>query len=78
MWRVPEARRAWAVNYVSSAIRDLTRRKRVERELRDNQAQMLAAQRIQACLLPNAPPKLSGFDIAGASYPADHGLQSNS
>lgn len=56
---------------VSSAIRDLTQRNRVERELRDNQAQMLAAQRIQACLLPDSPPKLPGFDIAGASYPAE-------
>ncbi|HYW79305.1 MAG TPA: SpoIIE family protein phosphatase, partial [Thermoguttaceae bacterium] len=56
---------------VSSAIRDLTQRKRVERELRDNQAQLLAAQRIQACLLPSAPPNLPGFDIAGASYPAE-------
>lgn len=56
---------------VSSAIRDITERKRVERALRDNQAQLLAAQKIQECLLPSAPPDLPGFDIGGGSYPAE-------
>ncbi len=49
----------------------ILQRERAERELRDNQAQLLAAQRIQACLLPGTPPELPGFDIAGASYPAE-------
>ena len=56
---------------VSAAIRDVTERKRVERAIRENEAQLLAAQRIQEHLLPDAPPALSGFDIAGALYPAE-------
>ncbi len=50
---------------------DITERKRVEEILRDQEAQLRAAQRIQEHLLPNEAPNLAGFDIAGASYPAD-------
>jgi len=53
------------------SVIDLTKRKRAEEALRDNLAQLLAAQRIQERLLPEAPPSLSGFDIAGATYPAE-------
>jgi PAS domain S-box-containing protein len=56
---------------VSSAIRDITERKRVERFLHENSAQMLAAQKIQQRLLPSASPNIPGFDIAGAVYPAE-------
>ncbi len=56
---------------VLSAIRDVTERKRTEKALRDNQMQMLAAQKIQEYLLPREPPRLPGYDVAGASLPAE-------
>lgn len=56
---------------VSSAIRDLSERKRTEHALRETQAQLLAAQRIQQHLLPRESPELTGFDLAGAMYPAE-------
>ncbi len=56
---------------ISSAIRDITERKRTERVLQENEAQLIAAQSIQEHLLPDAPPSLPGFDFAGSSYPAD-------
>ncbi len=55
----------------SSAIRDITERKRVEQAMQENRAQLLAAQRIQQRLLPSTPPDLPGFDVAGALYPAE-------
>lgn len=56
---------------VYAAIRDLTERRRAEETLRENLSQLLAAQKIQEHLLPLHPPVLPGFDIAGASYPAE-------
>jgi PAS domain S-box-containing protein len=56
---------------VSSAIRDLSERKRTEQALRENEAQMLAAQRIQQHLLPRESPRLAGFDVAGQMVPAE-------
>jgi sigma-B regulation protein RsbU (phosphoserine phosphatase) len=56
---------------VSAAVRDITERKRAEQAIRENETQMLAAQRIQEHLLPNAPPAVPGLDIAGALYPAE-------
>src|SRR5574340_436195 len=56
---------------IASAIRDVTERRRIERSLRENEAQLLAAQRIQEYLLPRAAPDLPGLDIAGASHPAE-------
>ena len=41
---------------VFCAIRDITERKKAERELRENAAQLLAAQRIQQHLLPRQAP----------------------
>jgi sigma-B regulation protein RsbU (phosphoserine phosphatase) len=55
---------------VAAAIRDVTERKQAEQAIRENELQLLAAQRIQQRLLPAAPPELSGLDIAGALYPA--------
>src|SRR5207237_2564243 len=52
-------------------IRDITERKRAERELRQNQEQFRVAREIQQRLFPKSAPALPGFDIAGASYPAD-------
>jgi PAS domain S-box-containing protein len=56
---------------VASAIRDLSERKRTEQTLRENEAQLLAAQRIQQHLLPRESPHVAGFDVAGAMYPAE-------
>jgi sigma-B regulation protein RsbU (phosphoserine phosphatase) len=56
---------------VFSAIRDITERKQAERALRENAAQLLAAQRIQEHLLPTEPPAIAGLDIAGALYAAE-------
>lgn len=52
-------------------IRDITERKRAERELRDNQEQFRVAREIQQRLFPKSAPDSDGFDIAGASYPAE-------
>ncbi len=56
---------------ISAAIRDISARKRAEQTLRENEAQFLAARRIQEYLLPGSPPPLPGYDLAGASFPAD-------
>jgi sigma-B regulation protein RsbU (phosphoserine phosphatase) len=52
-------------------IRDITERKKTERELMANQEQFRVAHEIQQHLFPKSPPNLAGFDIAGASYPAE-------
>ena len=52
-------------------IRDITERKKTERELMANQEQFRVAHEIQQHLFPKTPPHLPGFDIAGASYPAE-------
>jgi sigma-B regulation protein RsbU (phosphoserine phosphatase) len=56
---------------VFCAVRDITERKKAEHALRENAAQLLAAQRIQEHLLPRHAPNIPGLDIAGASYPAE-------
>lgn len=56
---------------VYAAIRDITERTRMEKTVRENLSQLLAAQRIQEHLLPDHPPVLPGFDIAGSLYPAE-------
>ncbi len=52
-------------------IRDITERKRAERELRENQEQFRVAREIQQRLFPKAAPHVPSLDIAGASYPAE-------
>ncbi len=52
-------------------IRDITRRKKAERELLEHEEQFRVAREIQQHLFPEAPPNIPGFDIAGASFPAD-------
>ena len=52
-------------------IRDITARKRAERELRENQEQFQVAREIQQRLFPKSAPSLPGFDIAGVTYPAE-------
>lgn len=50
---------------------DITSRKLAEKSLREKEAQLRAAQRIQEKILPERAPQLPGFDIAGAYRPAD-------
>ncbi|HXG46975.1 MAG TPA: SpoIIE family protein phosphatase, partial [Methylomirabilota bacterium] len=52
-------------------IRDISERKRAEAELRQNEQQFQVARDIQQRLFPKAAPTLPGFDIAGASHPAE-------
>jgi PAS domain S-box-containing protein len=59
-----------AYRMVGSHI-DITDHKQSELELRQKEAQLLAAQKIQARFLPEEPPAIPGFDIAGATYPSD-------
>jgi PAS domain S-box-containing protein len=49
---------------------DITQRKQMETELKENEARLIAAQKIQLQLLPAQPPSVASFDIAGALYPA--------
>src|SRR5207342_916084 len=48
-------------------IRDITERKRAERELRENQEQFRVAREIQQRLFPKSAPTLPEFDLAGAT-----------
>ena len=52
-------------------VEDVSERKAAEEALREREAHLLAAAAMQARLWPKAPPALPGFDIAGASYPAE-------
>jgi PAS domain S-box-containing protein len=52
-------------------IRDITERKRAERELRENQEQFRVAREIQQRLFPKSAPACPGFDIGGATFPAE-------
>ena len=52
-------------------IRDISARKLAERELRENQEQFRVAREIQQRLFPKSAPACSGFDVAGASFPAE-------
>jgi len=65
---VPERRLIFAI------ARDITDRKRMEQaegSLIETRLQLRIAREIQRSLLPAAPPVLPGFDIAGASDPAE-------
>jgi PAS domain S-box-containing protein len=50
---------------------DISERKLAEERLREKETQLRAAQSIQEHLLPDRSPDIPGFDIAGASVPAD-------
>ena len=56
---------------VFCSVRDVTQRKTVERALHDREVQLAAAQQIQEHLLPQRPPSIPGFDVIGASHPAE-------
>jgi PAS domain S-box-containing protein len=55
-------------------LRDITSHKRVEaaeRELEENRAELAIAKRIQKRLFPASAPGLDGYDVSGATYPAE-------
>lgn len=59
------------VKWFVAFIRDITERKRAEKELRGNQEQFRLASEIQQSLFPKVSPDLPGFDISGVSHPAE-------
>ncbi|MFT5031313.1 MAG: PAS domain S-box-containing protein, partial [Candidatus Binatia bacterium] len=59
------------VKWFVAFIRDITERKRDEKELRENQEQFRLASEIQQSLFPKVSPDLPGFDISGVSHPAE-------
>jgi len=59
--------RSWSVAF----IRDITARRRAEHALRAREEEFRVAREIQHRLFPDAPPRIPGYDIAGASFPAD-------
>jgi PAS domain S-box-containing protein len=52
-------------------IRDITERKRTMLELQKNREEFAAAREIQQRLFPKSAPEIAGFEVAGASYPAE-------
>jgi PAS domain S-box-containing protein len=57
----------WFVGFV----RDVSERKRAQKELREKEEQFRVAREIQQRLFPKRPPALAGFDLAGASHAAE-------
>ncbi len=51
-------------------FRDVTERRRAERELAHSREEFAAAREIQQRLFPKSSPDLPGFEIAGISHPA--------
>jgi PAS domain S-box-containing protein len=52
-------------------IRDITERKKAEEALRAHEQEMQVAREIQRLLFPASAPQVPGFEISGASFPAD-------
>ncbi len=52
-------------------IRDISERKKAERQLQENRAQFELARQIQERLFPNRKPTSNVLDVAGTSIPAD-------
>lgn len=55
---------------VADVLAGLIARNQMEQTLRLRDVELLGAKQIQERLLPASSPKVPGFDIAGASYPA--------
>jgi PAS domain S-box-containing protein len=52
-------------------IRDITERKRAEAVLQENLEQFRLAREIQQRLFPDKAPDVAGYEVAGASFPAE-------
>lgn len=57
---------------IGGIVADITDQKRAQKDLERNKFELESAQAIQRRLLPQGPPELPGFDIAGALYPAEY------
>jgi len=57
--------------WIVAFFRDVTERRRAERELQRSREEFAAAREIQQRLFPRSFPTLSGFDLAGISHPAE-------
>ena len=55
---------------IGGIVADITERKRAQEELKKQELEMETAEAIQQRLLPQDPPALPGFDVAGALFPA--------
>lgn len=51
---------------------DVTKRRQAEQSLRENEMQLLTAERIQRHFLPHEAPRFAHYDIAGFLQPADY------
>jgi serine phosphatase RsbU (regulator of sigma subunit)/PAS domain-containing protein len=54
-----------------AVLRDITERRRAEQALAATRDEFQAARRIQQKMFPAAAPRLPGFDLGGASHPAE-------
>ncbi len=52
-------------------IRDVTARKKAEKELRETQEQFRVAREVQQRLFPKQAPEVEGLEIAGGTFPAE-------
>ncbi len=55
---------------IGGIVADITERKRAQEELKQKEFELEMAQAIQQRLLPQGPPALPGYDVAGALHPA--------
>jgi hypothetical protein len=62
---------AEGLNQSAQFAHERGRRRKAERRLRTTDIELQAARRIQQKLFPAVTPALSGFDIAGISFPAE-------
>ncbi|NQT15235.1 MAG: SpoIIE family protein phosphatase [Planctomycetes bacterium] len=74
-WFVARGQALWddtgKATRMAGSIMDITEHRLSQGRLREREAGLLAAQRIQERLLPQSAPDLAGFDIAGAVHPAE-------
>jgi PAS domain S-box-containing protein len=56
---------------VVSSIRDISAQRKMEELQLASEARLLAAQKIQERLLPDARPRMHGIDVSGAVWPAE-------
>ena len=74
-WFVARGQAIWddtgRATRMAGSITDITEHRLSEGKLKEREAELIAAQRIQERSLPQRAPDLPGFDIAGAVHPAE-------